>query len=50
MKKLAEYLADYIEYEKEIGKYRKSNLCEIISQGIEAFESTENCKLTVEIK
>lgn len=46
--KLSKYLADYIEH--EIGMpmdFTSEGLEIIIQQGIEAFESTENCKLAI---
>lgn len=47
--KLAKYLADYIEHEREVSMTGDigHKMEEIIQQGIEAFESTEAVKVLV---
>ena len=55
MKTLAEYLAEYIDHETVVmqpsgGKMVALNLheiFEIVEQGIEAYESTENCSIGI---
>lgn len=50
-KKLAKYLADYVEHELLKFDYRLTsmyNITGILEQGLEAFESTNG--LTIEIK
>lgn len=44
--KLAKYLADYIEHEL-VGDVIVDELQEIIQQGIEAFESTEQVRVRI---
>lgn len=48
--KLARYLADYIEHEREVSMTGDigHKMEEIIQQGLEAFASTENIELTSE--
>lgn len=51
---LAKYLADYIEHELELGGfdnyqcYGVPNYFDILERGLNAFESTNNIKLTFE--
>lgn len=55
MKTLTEYLAEYIEQEvivclpqdNRISALNIHQIYEIVEQGIEAYQSTENCTLTV---
>ena len=47
--KLAKYLADYIEHEREVSMTGDigHKMQEIIQQGIEAFESTEQVQVKI---
>ena len=51
METLAQYLAEYIEYETELELINtKSGLvswAELLEQGIDAYMSTENCEIII---
>jgi len=49
IKKLAKYLADYLihEHEKNGVDIYKKNLQEILENGLEAFQSTQNMTITI---
>ena len=46
-KDLAKYLADYINYEKDGEGFCPEELCGIIEQGLDAFESTQEKVVTI---
>lgn len=49
-KDLAVYLADYLEHEiNELPDDWDGNATEIIEQGLEAFESTENVEIDIQV-
>lgn len=47
--KLSKFLADYIEQEKdgEDAAFAFDNMAQIISEGIDAFESVEECSINI---
>lgn len=51
MKTLAQYLAEYVETEMDrqddMSVYDTDDLKEWIKQGIDAYQSTENCTITI---
>ena len=54
MKTLAQYLAEYVSTEVErsqqiegFGSWDTGNMQQWLEQGIEAYQSTENCKLAI---
>lgn len=46
-KDLARYLSDYINYEKDGEGFLPEELSDIIEQGIDAFESTQEKVVTI---
>lgn len=51
MKTVAQYLAEYIgtemDRQDDMSVYDTDNLKEWIEEGIEAYQSTENCTITI---